>query len=135
MRESIRVFKLSNGENILGGVFDNDDLFDFEKPIQISLPLKMIVIPRMTKNGPAESLSLSPWVHPMTEDEYVDINPKNVIMTAEASVGLNRYYIHCIKQFDFKNEPYEELVGPYSLTQRQAKCTPIFATCQCPKEY
>ena len=102
MRESIRVFKLSNGENILGGVFDNDDLFDFEKPIQISLPLKMIVIPRMTKNGPAESLSLSPWVHPMTEDEYVDINPKNVIMTAEASVGLNRYYIHCIKQFDFK---------------------------------
>tara|TARA_B100000482_G_C12521249_1_gene264565 strand:- start:231 stop:650 length:420 start_codon:yes stop_codon:yes gene_type:complete len=112
MRESIRVFKLSNGENILGGVFDNDDLFDFEKPIQISLPLKMIVIPRMTKNGPAESLSLSPWVHPMTEDEYVDINPKNVIMTAEASVGLNRYYIHCIKQFDFKNEPYEELVGP-----------------------
>ena len=113
MKESVRVFKLSNGESIVGSTFDNDGLFDFEKPIQISYPLKMVIVPRMTKNGPAESLALSPWVHPMTEDEYVDINPDNVIMSAPASVGLNRYYSHCVNQFDFINEPYEEVInGP-----------------------
>ena len=42
MKESIRVFKLSNGESIVGGIFDNDDLFDFQKAIQISLPLKIV---------------------------------------------------------------------------------------------
>ena len=103
MKESIRVFKLSNGESIVGGIFDNDDLFDFQKAIQISLPLKMIIIPRMTKNGPAESLSLSPWVHPMTEEEYIDINPNNLIMSAPASHGLQKYYTHCINQFDFSD--------------------------------
>ena len=113
MNDTIRVFKFSNGESIVGSIFDTDDLFDFNRPLQISFQLKLSLISKMTKNGPAESLSLTPWVHPMTEDEYVDINPDNVIMSAPASVGLNRYYSHCVNQFDFINEPYEEVInGP-----------------------
>ena len=33
-------------------------------------------------------------------------------MSAPASTGLQRYYNHCVNQFDFKEEPYEELTGP-----------------------
>ena len=96
MNDTIRVFKFSNGESIVGSIFDTDDLFDFNRPLQISFPLKLSLISKMTKNGPAESLSLTPWVHPMTEEEYIDINTQNVIMTAPASSGLIRYYNHCI---------------------------------------
>jgi len=112
MRESIRVFKLSNGDSIIGATLDDDEIFDFEKPIQISYPLKMVVLGRMIGRNQQESLSLSPWVHPMTESEYIDINSKNVIMSAPASTGLQRYYNHCVNRFDFKEEPYEEVIGP-----------------------
>jgi hypothetical protein len=112
MKESIRVFKLSNGDTVIGATLTDDEIFDFTKPIQISYPLKMVVMHRMMGHNQQESLSLSPWVHPMTESEYVDINSKNVIMSAPASTGLQRYYNHCVNQFDFKEEPYEELTGP-----------------------
>ena len=112
MKESIRVFKLSNGDTVIGATLTDDEIFDFTKPIQISYPLKMVVMGRMMGHNQQESLSLSPWVHTMTESEYVDINSKNVIMSAPASTGLQRYYNHCVNQFDFKEEPYEELTGP-----------------------
>jgi len=114
MNEQIRVFKLSNGDSIIGAIFETDDIFDFERPLQISYPLKMIIMGQMTKNGPQESLSLSPWVHPMTESEYIDINSKNVIMSAPASSGLERYYNHCVNQFDFIGGPqeYNKSFGP-----------------------
>jgi|TARA_B110000285_G_C14954858_1_gene528647 hypothetical protein len=105
MNDTIRVFKFSNGESIVGSIFDNDDLFDFNKPLQISFPLKLQVISKMTRNGPADSLSLTPWVHPMSEEEYIDINAQNVIMTAPASSGLIKYYNHCINQFEFHEQP------------------------------
>ena len=112
MTESLRVLKLSNGESIIGSILGSDELADFNNPIQISYPLKMLIIPRMTKNGPTEALSLSPWVHPMTEEEYIDINPENVVMSARASVGLKRYYKHCISQFDMHTSPYENINEP-----------------------
>ena len=112
MTESLRVFKLSNGESIIGSILGDDDIMDFNRPIQISFPLKMIVIPRMTKHGPQEALSLSPWVHPMTEVEYIDINPGSIVMSAPASDGLQRYYRHCINSFDFVENPYEQVSGP-----------------------
>ena len=112
MTESLRVFKLSNGESIVGSTLGENEIFDFNKPIQISYPLKMLVVPRMTKDGPSEALSLSPWVHPMTEVEYIDINPENVVMSAPASHGLTQYHRHCIDQFDMHTSPYEEVRNP-----------------------
>ena len=112
MTESLRVFKLSNGESIIGSTLGENEIFDFNKPIQISYPLKMLVVPRMTKDGPSEALSLSPWVHPMTEVEYIDINPENIVMSAPASHGLTQYYRHCIDQFDMHTFPYEEVRNP-----------------------
>jgi len=112
MRDSIRVFKLSNGESIIGSTLNNNELFEFNKSIQVSYPLKMVIVRQPSRRGASESLSLSPWVHPMTEEEYIDINANNVIMSAPASSGLIGYYMHCINQFDFKEEPYLDMDEP-----------------------
>ena len=66
----------------------------------------------LLQHGPQEALSLSPWVHPMTEVEYIDINPGSVVMSAPASNGLQRYYRHCINSFDFVENPYEQMSEP-----------------------
>ena len=88
MTEYLRVFKLSNGESIIGTTLNDTELFNFQNPIQISYPLKMVIVPKVTKDGVQEALTLSPWVHPMTKTEYIDINPNSVVMTAPASYGL-----------------------------------------------
>ena len=57
-------------------------------------------MPKMTETGFAESLSLSPWIHPLTDEEYITINSNHVIMSTLASSALTSYYIHCVDQFN-----------------------------------
>ena len=94
MKESITILKLTNGENIIGKVVKSDQTID------ISLPLKFMLMPKMTETGPAEALSLSPWIHPLTDEEYITINSNHVVMSALASSALTSYYIHCVEQFN-----------------------------------
>lgn len=94
MKESVTILKLTNGENIIGKVVKSDQTID------ISLPLKFMIMPRMTETGFAESLSLSPWIHPLTDEEYITINSNHVIMSTLASSALTSYYIHCVDQFN-----------------------------------
>ena len=115
MTEYLRVFKLSNGESIIGTTLNETELFNFENPIQISYPLKMIIVPKVTKDGIQEALTLSPWVHPMTETEFIDVNPSTVVMTAPASHGLQKYYDHCINHFDFHEDGQSMVTGPTDL--------------------
>ena len=72
MKDSIRVFKLSSGESVVGSVLNNNELYDFSSAIQISYPLEMVTT--------GSNLNLSPWIHPiMTEalDELTDPNNPN----------------------------------------------------------
>lgn len=94
MKESVTILKLTNGENIIGKVVKSENTID------ISLPLKFMIMPRMTESGFAESLSLSPWIHPLTDEEYITINSNHVIMSTLASSALTSYYIHCVDQFN-----------------------------------
>ena len=94
MKESVTILKLTNGENIIGKVVKSENTID------ISLPLKFMIMPRMTETGPAEALSLSPWIHPLTDEEYITINSNHVIMSTLASSALTSYYIHCVDQFN-----------------------------------
>lgn len=94
MKESVTILKLTNGENIIGKVVKSENTID------ISLPLKFMIMPRMTESGFAESLSLSPWIHPLTDEEYITINSNHVIMSTLASSALTSYYIHCVEQFN-----------------------------------
>ena len=110
MKESVTILKLTNGENIIGKVVKSDQTID------ISLPLKFMIMPKMTETGFAESLSLSPWIHPLTDEEYITINSNHVIMSTLASSALTSYYIHCVDQFNiakkdaflYESEPTNE---------------------------
>ena len=105
MKESVTILKLTNGESIIGKIVESEDFFnDTQRTIHISLPLKFMLMPRMTETGFAEALSLSPWVHPLTNSEYIDINSRNIVMSVSASPDLAKYYSHCVNQFKFSTQ-------------------------------
>ena len=45
-----------------------------------------------------ESLSLSRWIGPYTEQSLFSIKTSHVLIVADASVGLSRYYEHVQKE-------------------------------------
>ena len=89
-----KVVKLTNGEEIICQI--NDDVDNGE--YKIYLPLKMEVRSLMTKEGPVESLNLSRWIGPYTEQSRFLIKSDHVLLIANASPGLCKYYEHVIKE-------------------------------------
>ena len=88
-----KIVKLTNGENLICQI--NDDVDNGE--YKINFPLKMEVHSVLTKEGPAESLNLSRWIGPYTEQSRFLIKSDHVLLVANASEGLCRYYEHVIK--------------------------------------
>ena len=96
---SYKVVKLTNGEEIICQLGDDIDNGDYK----INFPLKMEVHSFMTKEGPVDSLNLSRWIGPYTEQSLFLIKSDHVLLVANASPGLSRYYEHVmneIKQLD-----------------------------------
>ena len=91
-----KVVKLTNGEEIICQI--NDDVDNGE--YKIYLPLKMEVRSVLTKEGPVESLNLSRWIGPYTEQSRFLIKSDHVLLVANASEGLSRYYEHVIREID-----------------------------------
>ena len=96
---SYKVVKLTNGEEIICQLGDDIDNGEYK----INFPLKMEVNSLMTKEGPVDSLNLSRWIGPYTEQSLFLIKSDHVLLVANASPGLSRYYEHVmneIKQLD-----------------------------------
>ena len=96
---SYKVVKLTNGEEIICQLGDDIDNGEYI----INFPLKMEVHSFMTKEGPVDSLNLSRWIGPYTEQSLFLIKSDHVLLVANASPGLSRYYEHVmneIKQLD-----------------------------------
>ena len=91
-----KIVKLTNGENLICQI--NDDVDNGE--YKIYLPLKMEVRSVLTKEGPVESLNLSRWIGPYTKQSFFTIKTSHVLLVAEASEGLSRYYEHVIKEIE-----------------------------------
>ena len=89
-----KILKLLNGEELICELADSvvDDFYE------ITHPLKMQVESKLTKRGPVESLSLSRWIGPYTEQSLFSIKTSHVLIVADASVGLSRYYEHVQKE-------------------------------------
>ena len=89
-----KVLKLLNGEELIcelgEGVVDDS--------YEITHPLKMEVQSKLTKQGPVDSLNLSRWIGPYTEQSLFNIKTSHVLIVAEASEGLSRYYEHVRRQ-------------------------------------
>jgi len=91
-----KIVKLTNGENIICQL--NDDVDDGE--YKLNFPLKMEIRSMITEEGVVESLNLSRWIGPYTEQSFFSIKSDHVLLVANASPGLSRYYEHVIKEFN-----------------------------------
>ena len=97
---SYKIIKLTNGENIIASLTsDNAD------NIEIQDPLLMTVISQRTNfdRGENDSLNLSRWIEPYTEQKYYDIKKSTIVTMANVSFGLSRYYeyfIHKLKTWE-----------------------------------
>ena len=91
---SHKIMKLTNGEEIVCQMDDkivNDEY-------QLNYPLKIDVRPQMTKKGVVEALNLSRWVGSYTRQSLFFVKTDHVLLVAEASEGLCRYYDHVIDE-------------------------------------
>ena len=92
---NFQVFKLANGEDVICNLVETQ-----ESTFKITSPLKMDTINRITKKGVSESLALTRWIQPFSEQEEFDIQKSSVVVMAEASVGLTRYYQYVLRTLD-----------------------------------
>ena len=98
---SYKVVKLTNGEEVICQL--GDDIINDE--YQLNCPLKMEVKQQMTKAGPMDSLNLSRWIGPYTKQSFFTIKTSHVLLVAEASEGLSRYYEHVMKEIKQLDSP------------------------------
>tara|TARA_B100000902_G_C26648637_1_gene592679 strand:- start:96 stop:503 length:408 start_codon:yes stop_codon:yes gene_type:complete len=87
--------KLSNGEDIICNVESDSDLI-----LQISSPLKMETYSRTTEKGMVESLGLSRWIQPYSDEELFTIQKNTIVMMTPVSAGLQKYYEYVLKSMD-----------------------------------
>ena len=92
---NFQVLKLSNGDDVICNVVETK-----EHTFKITSPLKMDTINRVTKKGIAESLALTRWIQPYSDQEHYYIQRTSVVVMAEASVGLTRYYQYVLRTLD-----------------------------------
>ena len=96
-----KVVKLTNGEEIICQLGDDIDNGEYK----INFPLKMEVHSVLTKEGPVDSLNLSRWIGPYTEQSKFSIKSDHVLLVANASPGLSRYYEHVMKEIKQLDTP------------------------------
>ena len=96
-----KIVKLTNGENLICEI--NDDVDNGE--YKINFPLKMEVNSMPTKEGVVDSLNLSRWIGPYTEQSKFLIKRDHVLFVADASPGLANYYEHVMKEIKQLDTP------------------------------
>ena len=89
------IVKLSNGDNIICNVINN-----LEVSIEVEAPLKLESHARLTKEGIAESLSLTRWMQPFCDEKKFTLQKNSIIINVPASIGLCKYYEFILKKID-----------------------------------
>ena len=95
MNTEVRMFKLTNGEDIIATVDEtNSELYCLDNP------LLMRIHSKLTPAGMQEGLHLSRWMQPFSEATTFSIDKKHVVISTEVSIGLNKYYEYSVKSFE-----------------------------------
>ena len=92
---SYQIIKLKNGEDLICNVLDNEN-----GRLKVSSPLKMETVNRLSKKGLTESLALTRWIQPYSDEEHFFIETNSIIIMTPASVGMTRYYEYVLKSYD-----------------------------------
>ena len=90
-----KIVKLTNGEDIICIVKS-----ELGEECEVSYPLLMQTLPRRTPGGFVESLSLSRWLQPFTEESLFKIKNDKIILMTDASPGLCKYYEYVLSKID-----------------------------------
>tara|TARA_R100001369_G_scaffold84781_1_gene117913 strand:+ start:175 stop:558 length:384 start_codon:yes stop_codon:yes gene_type:complete len=96
--DTYKILKLISGESIICELSEDDGKYE------ISRPLLMNVQRKETRTGMTESLELSRWVQPFTEQKSFEIDPKHVIIMLPASPGLSIFYEGVIYKLEDREE-------------------------------
>ena len=86
-----QMVKLANGEDIICNVIKTID-----GSIIITEPLKMETYNRSTEKGVVESLGLSRWVQPYSDEQEFTIQRTTIVMMTPVSAGLQKYYEYVV---------------------------------------
>ena len=92
---SYQIIKLKNGEDLICNVLDNEN-----GRLKVSSPLKMETVNRISKKGLTESLALTRWIQPYSDEDHFFIESNSIILMTPASVGMSRYYEYVVKSYD-----------------------------------
>ena len=93
---SYQVIKLSNGEDIVCRVHKNTSTAESNK-LKISSPLRMDTVSKETEKGFVESLALTRWVQPYSDENHFNIERHSIVIMTPASVGLCKYYEYVLQ--------------------------------------
>ena len=94
IKQSYRIFKLINGDEIICMLSNLDSGY-----FKVSLPLKMVTVDTMNKDGKyEENLALRRWATFTKEDTFA-INKNQVIVHYAVSEGLSKYYEYEIRRY------------------------------------
>ena len=92
---SYQIIKLKNGEDLICNVLDNEN-----GRLKVTTPLKMETVNRISKKGLTESLALTRWIQPYSDEEHFFIEANSIVIMAPASVGMTKYYEYVLKSYD-----------------------------------
>jgi hypothetical protein len=117
--DTYKILKLISGENIICELSEENGKYE------ISRPLLMNIHSRINSTGMSESLMLSRWVQPFTEQKCFKIDPKHVIIMLPASPGLSIYYEGILNRLDNSEfndindeEIYDELLDELEIPSK-----------------
>ena len=73
---SYQIIKLKNGEDLICNVLDNEN-----GRLKVTTPLKMETVNRISKKGLTESLALTRWIQPYSDEDnfIIEIRPRKII--------------------------------------------------------
>ena len=114
MNTNYQILKLSNGENIICDIKDQNES---DIILEVTAPLKMDIMSRATQKGIEEGLALTRWVQPFTDEKYIAINKATIVTMVPASLGMSKYYEYVlknIKQMRLVDSTTEDIETPTS---------------------
>ena len=97
MNQIYKIVKLTNGEDIICQLKKSMVSEDYRV---INFPLKLRTELKYTSKGLVESLGLDRWVGPFTEQTSFPIKNSHILLVADASEGLSRYYDELLDDID-----------------------------------
>ena len=95
----LQIIKFKNGDDIVCEVIGDGDGF-----LKIANPMQMLIQPRVTEEGYGESIALTRWMQPYTEDNTMRIRKDSIITVVNASSGMKSFYKRMLGEKEKSNE-------------------------------